>query len=68
MFIKVDKTNYFVNPDKYNGTERNIIDQIVEEVISRMDMSEITSNEREKLRIKIHNRYIEAKNKDLPFY
>jgi hypothetical protein len=68
MFVKVDKTNYFVNTDGYNGNEISITNEIVEEIISRMDVKFLSNTEKEKLKIKIYNRYQEAKNKNLPFY
>jgi hypothetical protein len=68
MFVKVDKTNYFVNTDGYNGNEVSITNEIVEEIISRMDVKFLSNTEKEKLKIKIYNRYQEAKNKNLPFY
>lgn len=68
MFVKVDKTNYFVNTDGYDGNEISVTNEIVEEIISRMDINFLSNAEKEKLKTKIYNRYQEAKNKNLPFY
>lgn len=72
MFIKIDKTNYFVNSDKYSDknfkSEKSIVDEITEDIILRMDKKYISIEEKEKLRKKIYNRYLESKNKNLQFY
>lgn len=68
MFVKVDKVNYFVNTDNFSGNEETITNQIVEEIILRMDTTFLSTAEKEKLKVKIYNRYQEAKNKNLPFY
>lgn len=68
MFVKVDKVNYFVNTDNFSGNEETITNQIVEEIILRMDTTFLSNAEKEKLKSKIYNRYQEAKKKNLPFY
>lgn len=59
MFITVDNTHYFVNTHKYQGTPEAIAEQVVQEVMSRMSIPS-TRVDREKIRRKVYNRYLEA--------
>lgn len=58
MFITIDKTHYFVNVDRYTGTQEQIARKVVNEVINRIST---TRHNREKFKRKIYNQYIAAK-------
>lgn len=62
MFIKVDNIYYCVNVSKYKGSEQFVTNKVVTEIMSRMNLKSTTIIERQRLRTKIYNQYIKAKN------
>lgn len=65
MFVKIDNTNYYINPEEYIGNEKFKENKIIEEIMNRMNIKFLSNVEKQKLRIKIYNSYKEAKEKEI---
>jgi len=62
MVIKINNTYYSVNDAKYTGSDQMIANKVALEIMKRMDLRSVPRQDRSKIRLKIINRYFEAKS------